>query len=228
MPAQLWRYSERIPVYEITGANLRRSRLPVAATFGLTPFVGRDNELEQLRRAMDRAVGGHGQVVSVVGEPGAGKSRLFHEFIQLGNTRGSLVLHTSSASYDKTTPYRPLIDILGAYFQIQECRRLLLRESRVQPVLLALENLHWSDSETQTFLDALVDSLPASRILLLVNYTPLAPPSAEWAGRGRSIADRQLGHRGGRGMFSVVIKVVPGSAVCSMRAARWVVWPTAV
>jgi class 3 adenylate cyclase/tetratricopeptide (TPR) repeat protein len=51
-------------------------------------------------------------------------------------------------------------------------KRLLLRESQVQPVLLVCENLHWIDTETQAFLDSLVDSLPTARILLLVNYRP--------------------------------------------------------
>jgi class 3 adenylate cyclase/tetratricopeptide (TPR) repeat protein len=51
-------------------------------------------------------------------------------------------------------------------------KRLLLRESQVQPVLLICENLHWIDTETQAFLDSLVDSLPTARLLLLVNYRP--------------------------------------------------------
>jgi predicted ATPase len=51
-------------------------------------------------------------------------------------------------------------------------KRLLLRESQVQPVLLVFENLHWIDSETQAFLDGLVERLPAARLLLLVNYRP--------------------------------------------------------
>jgi predicted ATPase/class 3 adenylate cyclase len=51
-------------------------------------------------------------------------------------------------------------------------KRLLLRESQVQPLLLVFENLHWIDAETQAFLDGLVESLPAARILLLVNYRP--------------------------------------------------------
>jgi tetratricopeptide (TPR) repeat protein len=49
---------------------------------------------------------------------------------------------------------------------------VLLRESQVQPLLLLLEDLHWIDAETQTFLDALVGSLPTTRVLLLVNYRP--------------------------------------------------------
>jgi len=48
----------------------------------------------------------------------------------------------------------------------------LLRESQVQPLVLVFEDLHWIDSETQAVLDSLVESLPAARILLLVNYRP--------------------------------------------------------
>ena len=49
-------------------------------------------------------------------------------------------------------------------------KRLLIRESQRQPLLLVFEDLHWIDSETQAFLDSLVESLPMARILLLVDY----------------------------------------------------------
>ena len=51
-------------------------------------------------------------------------------------------------------------------------KRLLLRESQVQPLLLVIEDLHWIDSETQALLDSLIESLPTARLLLLVNYRP--------------------------------------------------------
>src|SRR5262249_12357433 len=51
-------------------------------------------------------------------------------------------------------------------------KHLLVRESQVQPGLLVCENLHWIDTETQAFLENLVDSLPTVRLLLLVNYRP--------------------------------------------------------
>jgi class 3 adenylate cyclase/tetratricopeptide (TPR) repeat protein len=51
-------------------------------------------------------------------------------------------------------------------------KRVLLRESQVQPLLVLFEDLHWIDSETQALLDSLVESLPMSRVLLLVNYRP--------------------------------------------------------
>ena len=51
-------------------------------------------------------------------------------------------------------------------------KRVLLRESQVQPLLLVFEDLHWIDSETQALLESLVESLPTARLLLLVNYRP--------------------------------------------------------
>ena len=51
-------------------------------------------------------------------------------------------------------------------------KRLLLRESEIQPLVVVFEDLHWIDGETQTLLDSLIDSLPAARLLLLVNYRP--------------------------------------------------------
>src|SRR5262249_28587559 len=53
---------------------------------------------------------------------------------------------------------------------LEAIKRLLLRESQVQPLILVMEDLHWIDSETQSLLDSLIESLPAARLLLLVNY----------------------------------------------------------
>ena len=55
---------------------------------------------------------------------------------------------------------------------LEALKRVLLRESQAQPLLLVFEDLHWIDSETQALLDRLVDSLPTARLLLLVNYRP--------------------------------------------------------
>src|SRR5262249_20640714 len=55
---------------------------------------------------------------------------------------------------------------------IDAVKRLLIRESEAQPLLLVFEDLHWIDSETQAILDSLVESLPTARILLLVNHRP--------------------------------------------------------
>jgi class 3 adenylate cyclase/tetratricopeptide (TPR) repeat protein len=55
---------------------------------------------------------------------------------------------------------------------LEALRRVLLRESQVQPLLLVFEDLHWIDTETQALLDNMVESLPTARLLLLVNYRP--------------------------------------------------------
>jgi tetratricopeptide (TPR) repeat protein len=55
---------------------------------------------------------------------------------------------------------------------LEAMKRLILRESQEQPLLLVFEDLHWIDTETQALLDSLVESLPTTRLLLLVNYRP--------------------------------------------------------
>src|SRR5207245_802215 len=55
---------------------------------------------------------------------------------------------------------------------LEALKRLVIRESQVQPLLLVFEDLHWIDAETQALLDSLVESLPTARLLLLVNYRP--------------------------------------------------------
>ncbi len=218
-----------IEVYEVVGAETVRSRLYAAAARGLTRFVGREAELDQLRQALERARAGHGQVVAVVGEPGVGKSRLYWEFTHSHRMEGWLIVESGSVSYGKATAYLPVIDLLRAYFQIEPrdearkirekvtgklfsldralepslpallslldvpaedpqwerldpperrqrtldgVKRLLLRESQVQPLLVIFEDLHWVDPESQALLDSLVESLPTARLLLLVNYRP--------------------------------------------------------
>jgi class 3 adenylate cyclase/tetratricopeptide (TPR) repeat protein len=218
-----------IEIYEVVGAGPMRSRLHASVARGLTRFVGRESELEQLRQALARAASGHGQVVAIVGEPGVGKSRLVWEVTHSHRTHAWLIVQAGSVSYGKATPYLPVIDLLKGYFQIEirddhrrvrekvigkllnlddalrptlaaflslldvpvedpqwqsldppqrrqrtleVVKRLLLRESQVQPLLVVFEDLHWIDGETQALLDTLVESVPTARLLLLVNYRP--------------------------------------------------------
>jgi hypothetical protein len=108
-----------IEVFELTSASHVRSRLQAAAVRGLTRFVGRDVEIELLSQALERAGGGRGQVVAIVGEPGVGKSRLVLEFTHSYRTRDWLVLEAGSVSYGKATTYFPVIELLKSYFQIE-------------------------------------------------------------------------------------------------------------
>ncbi|MBI3918339.1 MAG: AAA family ATPase [Betaproteobacteria bacterium] len=221
--------AQPVEAYELTGAGAARTRLQAARARGLTRFVGRDTEFDQIRRAVEETRGGRGQIVAVVGEPGVGKSRLYYEFIHSHHVQGWLVLEAGSVSYGKATPYLPLADLLRSYFKIDArddirgirvkvtgglltldealkdtvpvalwlldalpddspffkldpaerrrqtfatIKRILLRENQLHPLMLVFEDLHWIDNETQAFLDSLVESLPASRVLLAVNYRP--------------------------------------------------------
>jgi len=118
-PVNVKGLSEPIEVFEVTGAGPVRTRLEAAARRGLTRFVGRNAELEQLRDALDRASLGHGQVVAVVGEPGVGKSRLFWELTHSHRVHGWLIVQSASVSYGKATAYLPVIELLRGYFEIE-------------------------------------------------------------------------------------------------------------
>jgi class 3 adenylate cyclase len=220
---------EPVEVFELVGASQLRRRLQAAAARGLTPFVGRQQELEALHQALARAQTGHGQLVALVGEAGVGKSRLVYEGVHSHRTQDWRVLESASVSYGKATPYFPVIDLLKRYCHVDDgddartirakvtgqvltldetlqdtlpallalldavpadspllhldsaqrrqrtleaLKRMLLRESQGQPLLLVFEDLHWIDSETQAVLDSLVESLPPAHLLLLVNYRP--------------------------------------------------------
>ncbi len=69
-------------------------------------------------------------------------------------------------------PRRENPDIQSRQHILEALKHLLLRESQRQPLLVVFEDLHWIDAETQAFLDSMVESLLATRLLLLVNHRP--------------------------------------------------------
>ena len=78
----------------------------------------------------------------------------------------------SSTCRSRTPPWQALDPPQRRQRTLDALKRLLLRESQVQPLLVVFEDLHWIDAETQALLDSLVESLPTARLLLLVNYRP--------------------------------------------------------
>jgi class 3 adenylate cyclase/tetratricopeptide (TPR) repeat protein len=130
-----------VDVYALTGASVLRTRLHAAAARGLTRFVGRDAEIEQIRRALALAHDGHGQLVAVVGEPGVGKSRLVYEFTHSHRTQDWLILEASSVSYGKATSYLPVIDLLKAYFKLQDRETHREIREKVTGKLLTLDRI---------------------------------------------------------------------------------------
>jgi transcriptional regulator with AAA-type ATPase domain/tetratricopeptide (TPR) repeat protein len=191
-----------------------------------TRFVGRHQELALLEALLNDALAGRGQLVTIIGDPGMGKSRLAWEFSRSSQAWAVKVIETGSA-YATNTPYLPVIELLRRFFGVQPedgpddirarlraalakgddsrssmlpvflallgvtdvewsavdpmerrhrtleaVKRLLLLESRAQPLVLLFEDVHWIDSESQAILDALVHALPAARLLLVVTYRP--------------------------------------------------------
>jgi class 3 adenylate cyclase/tetratricopeptide (TPR) repeat protein len=156
--------AEPVEIYEVTGAGPARTRLQASARRGLTRFVGRGGELEQLRRAQELAGDGHGQVVAIVGEAGVGKSRLVHEFTHSHRMQGWLTLESASVSYGRATTFLPVIELLKSYLKIQDGDDLREIRERATGKLLTLDR-------------ALEPALPALLALLDV---PVDDPS--WQG----------------------------------------------
>jgi len=236
-PAQIKGVTGLLPIYEVVGVGPLRTRLQVAARRGLVRFVGRGTEMDQMRKALELAKKGRGQIVAVVGEAGLGKSRLFYEF-KLVSLSGCLVLETFSVSHGKALPYLPLVDLLKGYFAIsvqdderqkqekitgkvltldrnledilpfifallgvpersshmqqmdpqtkrhrtfEAVKRLLVRESLNQPLMVIVEDLHWLDGESEAFLSLMCETVASARILLLLNYRPEYQHT--WAGK---------------------------------------------
>jgi class 3 adenylate cyclase/tetratricopeptide (TPR) repeat protein len=220
--------SQPVTAYEVVEPGPVRTRLEAAARRGLVKFVGRQAELNELRRALMLARSGRGQIVGVVGEAGLGKSRLFHQFKTAAGGEWKL-LETSGLAHAERWVYLPLVELLQKYFDLQRSdsadqrrekigmriatldpglldalpylnevlgvpeaddpiagmdrqlrkrrtleaiKRLLVRESLAQPLLLIFEDLHWFDSESVEFLNLLADSLATLPILMLVSHRP--------------------------------------------------------
>jgi class 3 adenylate cyclase/predicted ATPase len=227
-PTEVKGVAEPINVYQVTGLGPLRTHFEISTRRGLTKFVGREKELDHLRRAFEIASGGRGQLVAIVAEAGAGKSRLIFEF-KTSLASGCKLLEAYSVSHGKASAWLPVLALLRDYFHIgsgdaaaarrervqtalaaldpalndttpyvfgllgiQETpdplaqmdpqirqrrtldaiKRIIIRESLVQPTVIIFEDLHWIDSETQALLDLLADSIANARALLVINYRP--------------------------------------------------------
>jgi predicted ATPase len=214
-----------------------RGRLEAAAaTRGLTPFVGREDELRLLMSRWERALDGEGQVALIIGEAGIGKSRLlqrFHE--QIGGTPHTWI-EAHAGAFFQNTPFYPVTELLQQLLGVngdtsaeeqlaqleprlelaglnpaetipliapllnlplsdkyprlplspeQRRRRLLatlvewtLGAARVQPVVIATEDLHWADPSTLELIQLLVEQGATARLLLF--YTARPEFRAQW------------------------------------------------
>ena len=220
---------EPIKVYRAIAPSTSRTRFDVSAERGLTPFVGRERELEILLDGFERAKGGRGQAFSIVSEAGIGKSRLLYEFRKALASADLIFLEGRCLSYSSGVAYHPVIDILKANFDIRQgdkdseirekvkkglevirldeasslpyllelfsvkdsgidkipmspeakkdriieaINRITLQGSQIRPLILAYEDLHWSDKSSEEVLKYVLESIPGARVLMIFTYRP--------------------------------------------------------
>jgi class 3 adenylate cyclase/predicted ATPase len=232
--------AQPITVYHVLRESGVQSRLDVASTRGLTPLVGREQEVGLLIERWEQAKDGQGQIILLSGEAGIGKSRL----VQVLKDHVASEPHTQwecrSSPYYQNSALHPIIDLiqrtlrwqqddtpeeklaklegqlsqyclpleetvslfapllslsvpeeryppLGLSPQRQRQKTLesigsiLLELAERQPILLILEDLHWTDPTTLEFLALLIDHIPTASISILLTCRPTFQPS--WSHR---------------------------------------------
>jgi predicted ATPase len=114
---------EPVKVYRVIAPSTMKTRFDVSAERGLTPFVGRERELELLLDGFERCKSGRGQAFSIMAEAGVGKSRLLYEFRKAVTNEDVTFLEGKCLSYSRGVAYHPMIDILKSNFNILDSDR---------------------------------------------------------------------------------------------------------
>jgi class 3 adenylate cyclase/predicted ATPase len=164
-----------------------------------TPLVGRAEELARLRHAFDEAVlSRHCRLVSVIGQPGIGKSRLAREFA-VAVAEAATVLSGRCLSYGEGITYWPLVEIFrnaGAEQELDRAlaagaseeifwsvRKSLERHARQRPVALIVEDIHWAEPTLLDLLEHLHHWTRDAPLLLLCLARPeLTSKRPAWSG----------------------------------------------
>ena len=138
-----------VKVYRVIAPSSLRTRFDVSAERGLTPFLGRQRELELLLGGFERAKTGKGQAFSLIAEAGVGKSRLLYEFRKAVANEEITFLEGRCISYGRGLAYYPVIAILRSNFNIREGEDDIQVREKVQK---GLEIIGASESANLPFL----------------------------------------------------------------------------
>ncbi len=181
-------------------------------------FVGRQAEMGQLKAALEDVLGGSGRLVTLMGEPGIGKTRTSEELATYAGLRGAQVLWGRCYETGGQPPYWPWVQAIRSYVREidpDELRRqmgssasvvaeivtdikdrlpetrppsqlddpdsarfrlfdsiasFLKSASQTQPLVIVLDDLHWSDRPSLTFLEFMAREIGQSRVLLICTY----------------------------------------------------------
>ena len=179
----------------------RRGRRPAPAGGAAAP-VGRDDVLDRLRQAVDGAVAGRGLIVLLTGEAGIGKTTMLREASRYAEGAGARPAWGWGWPGEGAPGYWPWIQVLralgldarlsrnalgtaaddapaSARFELfDEVTSLLLAESRIQPVVVFLDDLHAADEPSLLLLDFLVRRLPAGAMSVIGAYRGPGPGPA--------------------------------------------------
>jgi len=129
-PLEIFQLLERTPI---------RTRWERSAARGLSPFVNRISELSQLHEVLQRVKHGQPQAISIVGEPGTGKSRLLHQFLTSDDCAGWTAIKTFSLAHTKNATYHAVSTLLRSLFAISDFDSMETALARVRSGLSDLE-----------------------------------------------------------------------------------------
>jgi class 3 adenylate cyclase/tetratricopeptide (TPR) repeat protein len=111
---------EPLRVWRLEGVGRARTRLDVARARGLSRFVGRAAETAKLEEALAKARRGERQIVAVLGEAGAGKSRLCFEFMERARREGIAIYEAHCVAHGNMIPFLPALELIRGYCGIEE------------------------------------------------------------------------------------------------------------
>jgi class 3 adenylate cyclase/tetratricopeptide (TPR) repeat protein len=137
-----------------------RSRLDAASSEGLTPFVGRADEIELLLEQWRRVHEGHGQVVLIGGEPGIGKSRLLQVFRERLIDESHAWIECRASNLDRHTAFHPLSELLD---EMLDLRNEAAAEEKLERLAAGLDAAGLAPSETVPLFARLLGLAPSGR-----------------------------------------------------------------
>jgi class 3 adenylate cyclase/tetratricopeptide (TPR) repeat protein len=132
--------SQPVRVFELAGVGQARSRLDLARERGFSRFVGRASEMALLEDALAQAKAGSGGAVALVAEPGVGKSRLSHEFVQRCRDDEVEVFEAQAQAHGTAVPFMPVLQMLRSFFGIGDGEPEQLAREKIAGRALLLDS----------------------------------------------------------------------------------------